>query len=97
MKPGAYVVNGARGEHMVDADLIAAIDSGHIAGAAVDVQRDEPMPDDHPFWYHPKIACFPHIAAVTIAESVVPQIAENYRRMKDGRPLLNRVDLDRGY
>lgn len=97
MKPGAYIVNGARGRHIVDADLIAAIDRGHIAGAAVDVQRVEPMPDDHPFWFHPRIVCFPHVAAITIAESVVPQIAENYRRMRAGRPLLNLVDLERGY
>ena len=97
MKPGAYIVNGARGQHIVDTDLIAALDSGHIAGAAVDVQHVEPMPEDHPFWFHPKIVSFPHIAAVTIAESVVPQIAENYRRMRDGRPLVNQVDLERGY
>jgi len=97
MKPGAFVVNGARGRHIVDQDLIAAIDRGHIAGATVDVQRTEPMPDDHPFWYHPRITTFPHVAAITIAKSCAPQIAENYRRMKDGRPLLNLVDLDRGY
>jgi phosphoglycerate dehydrogenase-like enzyme len=97
MKPGAYVVNAARGGHIVEADLIAAIDAGHIAGATLDVQQAEPMPDDHPFWYHPRIVTFPHVAAITIAESCAPQVAENYRRMKDGRPFLNLVDLDRGY
>jgi glyoxylate/hydroxypyruvate reductase A len=97
MKPGAYIVNAARGGHIVEADLIAAIDAGHIAGATLDVQQAEPMPDDHPFWYHPRIVTFPHVAAITIAESCAPQVAENYRRMKDGRPFLNLVDLDRGY
>jgi len=97
MKPGCFVVNAARGGHIVDEDLIEAIDSGHISGATLDVQRTEPMPDDHPFWYHPRILTFPHVAAITIATSCGPQIAENYRRMKDGRPLLNLVDLDRGY
>ena len=97
MKPGAFVVNAARGRHIVDEDLIAAIDSGHIAGATLDVQRTEPMPDDHPFWFHPRILTFPHVAAITIARSCAPQVAENYQRMKDGRPLLNLVDLERGY
>ena len=97
MKPVAHIVNAARGGHIVEADLIAAIDAGHIDGATLDVQQAEPMPDDHPFWYHPRIVIFPHVAAITIAESCAPQVAENYRRMKDGRPFLNLVDLDRGY
>ena len=97
MKPGAYIVNAARGGHIVEPDLITAIDAGHIAGATLDVQQTEPMPDVHPFWYHPRIMTFPHVAAITIAHSCAPQIAENYRRMKDGRPYLNLVDLDRGY
>ena len=97
MKPGAFIVNGARGAHIVEADLIAAIDNGQIAGATLDVQVQEPMPPDHPFWFHPRILTFPHVAALTIAETCAPQIAENYRRMKDGRPLLNLVDMDRGY
>ena len=97
MKPGAFIVNGARGAHIVEPDLIAAIDNGHIAGATLDVQTQEPMAPDHPFWFHPRILTFPHVAALTIAETCAPQIAENYRRMKDGRPLLNLVDMDRGY
>jgi len=97
MKRGCFVINAARGRHIVDEDLIAAIDSGHIAGATLDVQRTEPMPDDHPFWHHPKIMTFPHVAAFTIPRTCAPQIAENYRRMRAGEPLLNVVDFDRGY
>ncbi|MBT6205876.1 MAG: glyoxylate/hydroxypyruvate reductase A [Alphaproteobacteria bacterium] len=97
MKRGAFVINAGRGHHIVEEDLIAAIDSGHLAGATLDVQRMEPMGDDHPFWYHPKIMTFPHAAAFTIPRTCAPQIAENYRRMRTGEPLLNVVDLDRGY
>ncbi len=97
MKPGAFIVNGARGAHIVEPDLIAAIDSGQITGATLDVQIQEPMASDHPFWFHPRILTFPHVAALTIAETCAPQIAENYLRMQDGRPLLNLVDMDRGY
>ncbi len=97
MKRGAYVVNAARGQHIVEADLIAALDSGHIAGATVDVQSLEPMPDDHPFWYHPRIVSFPHIAAQTVPESCTAGIAANYRRLQTGEPLQDVVDLERGY
>jgi glyoxylate/hydroxypyruvate reductase A len=97
MKRGAHVINAARGRQIVDQDLIAAIDSGHLSGATLDVQRTEPMPDDHPFWFHPKIMTFAHVAALTVPRTCVPQIAENYRRMKAGKPLENVVDLARGY
>ncbi len=97
MKRGAYIVNAARGGHIVEADLIAAIDEGHISGATLDVQAVEPMPQDHPFWYHPRIITFPHVAAFTVPESCTAGIAENYRRMLAGEPLENVVDLGRGY
>lgn len=97
MKRGAHVVNAGRGQHIVEADLIAAIDSGHIDGATLDVQSAEPMPDDHPFWYHPKIVTFPHVAAYTVPESCTKQIAANYLRMRKGEPLEDVVDLERGY
>ena len=97
MKRGAFIVNAARGHHIVDSDLIAAIDSGHLAGASLDVQRTEPMPDDHPLWHHPKIMTFPHIAAFTIARTCAPQIADNYLRMKAGESFTNVADLNRGY
>jgi len=97
MKRGAYVVNAARGQHIVEADLIAAIDRGHVAGATVDVQSVEPMPADHPFWFHPKIVSFPHVAAQTVPESCTKQIAANYRRMQRGEPPEDVVELERGY
>ncbi len=88
---GAFVINPARGGHVVDADLIAALDSGHIAGATLDVFHIEPLPPDHPFWTHPKVTVTPHIASVTNARSSVPQIVDNIRRVRAGKPLLNRV------
>ncbi len=97
VQPGCYVINAGRGQHIVEEDLIAAIDDGHISGAALDVQREEPMNPNNPLWFHPKIKTFPHIAAFTIPRTCVPQIAENYRRLVDGEPLINTVDLDREY
>jgi glyoxylate/hydroxypyruvate reductase len=88
---GAYVINPARGGHVVDADLIAALDSGHIAGATLDVFHTEPLPADHAFWTHPKITVTPHIASTTNPRSAVPQIVDNIRRVRDGKPLVNRV------
>jgi glyoxylate/hydroxypyruvate reductase A len=88
---GATVINPARGGHVVDVDLIAALDSGHIAGATLDVFHTEPLPADHPFWTHPKITVTPHIASTTNPRSAVPQIVENIMRAQQGRELLNRV------
>ncbi len=88
---GAYVINPARGGHVIDGDLIAALDSGHIAGATLDVFHTEPLPTVHPFWTHPKVTLTPHIASTTNARSSVPQIVENIRHVRDGRELLNRV------
>ena len=94
---GAYVINVARGEHLVEPDLLAAIDSGRLSGALLDVFRQEPLPQDHPFWPHPRIRITPHIASITNPESAVLQVLENYHRALSGRPLLNRVDPQRGY
>ena len=94
---GAYVINVARGEHLVEHDLMEMIDSGHLSGASLDVFREEPLPDEHPFWEHSKINITPHIASVTKPESVVDQIAENYDRMKEEEPLKNKVEPDKGY
>ncbi len=88
----ARIFTPARGGHVVDADLIAALDSGHIAGATLDVFHIEPLPPDHPFWTHPKVTVTPHIASVTNARSSVPQIVDNIRRVRAAKPLLNRVD-----
>jgi glyoxylate/hydroxypyruvate reductase A len=94
---GAYVINVARGEHLVEPDLLAAIDSGRLSGALFDVFRQEPLPQDHPFWSHPRIRITPHIASITNPDSAVLQVLENYHRALSGRPLLNRVDPQRGY
>ena len=94
---GAYIINVARGGHLVDEDLIAMLDSGHLGGACLDVYHKEPLNIDHPFWNHPKIFMTPHVASVSDIESVVPQLLENYDRFKEGLPLLNEVSTIRGY
>lgn len=97
MKKGAYLVNAARGEHVVEEDLLEGLESGQISGATLDVFGTEPLPPDHPFWRHPRVTVTPHTAADTLAHAVAPQVVENYRRMKRGEALPNLVDLDRGY
>lgn len=71
---GAYVINVARGGHLVDDDLISLIDSGHLAGATLDVFRQEPLPPAHPFWKHPKITVTPHTSARTLRNESIAQI-----------------------
>ena len=97
MKRGAYLINPARGGHVVEADLVAAIDEGRLRGATLDVQREEPLPPDHPFWDHPRIRITPHVATFTLARYCAAQVAENYRRLQRGDAFLNVVDLDRQY
>jgi glyoxylate/hydroxypyruvate reductase len=94
---GAFVINIARGAHIVDEDLIAALDAGHIAGATLDVFTHEPLPRDHRFWSHPKITVTPHVASLTNPETAAAGVAENLRRAADGRPLLHVVDRAAGY
>lgn len=94
---GAYVINVARGPHLVEEDLLEMIDSGHLSGASLDVFRKEPLPEDHPFWNHEKIRITPHIASVTNPATVVPQILENYERIKQGKELKNVVDRAKEY
>lgn len=97
MKPGAIFINVARGAIVDDQALIAALDSGQLQAACLDVFRQEPLPAEHAFWSHPAILITPHTSAVTRVETVVAQIAENYRRSQQGLPLLNQVDLNQGY
>ncbi|MCW5729298.1 MAG: glyoxylate/hydroxypyruvate reductase A [Alphaproteobacteria bacterium] len=94
---GAFFVNAGRGGQVVDEDLLAALDSGHLAGATLDVFNREPLPPDHPYWRHPRVSVTPHNASDSIPASVVPQIVENIRRARAGAPLLNVVDPARGY
>jgi glyoxylate/hydroxypyruvate reductase len=94
---GAHFINVARGQHVVDADLLAALDSGQLAGATLDVFRDEPLPAQHPFWAHPRIMVVPHIAAITQVKTAARTLAANVRRCQAGEPLANVVDRSRGY
>jgi glyoxylate/hydroxypyruvate reductase A len=94
---GAVLLNAARGGHVVQPDLLAALDSGHLAGAALDVVEPEPLPHDSPIWTHPKVILTPHAASVTIPASVAPQVIDNIRRARAGQPLLNLVDPATGY
>lgn len=94
---GAYLINVARGGHLNETDLLAALDSGQLSGAALDVFDTEPLPVDHAYWQHPSILITPHVASVSNPASVVPQIIENYRRMNKDAALLNVVSRERNY
>lgn len=97
LRPGAYVVNVARGAHLVEEDLLALIDGGHVAGATLDVFRTEPLPAGHPFWTHPKITATPHTSARTLREESIAQIAGKLRALERGEAVPGTVDLRRGY
>jgi glyoxylate/hydroxypyruvate reductase A len=94
---GAFLINAARGGHVVADDLLAALDGGHVAAAALDVFEPEPLPADHPFWAHPRVLVWPHAASITIPSSAAPQVVDNIRRAREGRPLINLVDFAAGY
>ena len=97
LPPGAAIVNCARGRHLVEADLVAALNSGQLAAAVLDVFRDEPLPPDHCFWSDPRIIVTPHVAAATHAPTAASGVAENLRRLAAGKPLLNRIDASERY
>jgi glyoxylate/hydroxypyruvate reductase A len=94
---GAYLVNVARGGLVAEPDLLALIRSGHIAGAMLDVFRNEPLPAPHPFWSEPRIAITPHISALTVREEAVRQIAHKIKLMEQGEHVADLVDRKRGY
>ncbi|GAB2175853.1 2-hydroxyacid dehydrogenase [Dongia sp. agr-C8] len=94
---GAILVNAGRGGHTNEPDLLAALDSGKLAYAVLDVFREEPLPPDHVFWRRKDIVITPHVAAITRAGTGAEDILENYRRALAGKPLLNPVDPARGY
>ncbi|HYC64565.1 MAG TPA: glyoxylate/hydroxypyruvate reductase A [Reyranellaceae bacterium] len=94
---GAYFINIARGGHVVDEALLAALDSGHLAGAALDVFNQEPLPAGHAYWRHPKVRITPHIAGATNPRTASPGVIENIKRLRNGQPLLHRVDPRSGY
>jgi len=97
LKPGSYLVNVARGAHLVEADLLALLESGHMAGATLDVFRTEPLPAVHPFWNHPKITVTPHTSARTLRDESIAQIAGKIRALDAGQPVAGVVDPVRGY
>ena len=97
LKSGAYFINVGRGQTLVEEDLITLLDDGQLSGACLDVFRSEPLPAGHPFRKHNKILITPHNSCATPADSVAPQILENYKRAISGCQLLNLVDLEHGY
>jgi phosphoglycerate dehydrogenase-like enzyme len=97
MPKGAYLINVARGAHVVEHELIEVVRSGHLSGAALDVQRREPLPADDPLWTVPGITITPHIAAQPSNETVVEQFVNGVRAWQRGEPLPNQIDRLRGY
>jgi len=97
MPAGACVINCARGELIVDDDLLAALDAGKLGGATLDVMREEPLPSAHPFWRHPKIRLTPHVSSLSEPTSGVRILAEQVRRARRNEPLQHQVDIARGY
>jgi glyoxylate/hydroxypyruvate reductase A len=94
---GAALVNAGRGGHLVEADLIAALDSGHLSAAVLDVLEPEPPAPDHSFWTHPRILLTPHVASMTQPDTAVSVVLDNIRRHQSGEPLRGLVDRARGY
>jgi glyoxylate/hydroxypyruvate reductase A len=97
LQPGGYVINVARGAHLVDNDLLAQLDSGHLAGATLDVFLIEPLPADHPFWTHPRITVTPHTSARTLRSESIAQIAAKVMALQRGEPVAGVVEAGRGY
>lgn len=97
LRPSAYLINVARGDLLVDDALIGLLDSGQLAGAALDVFRTEPLPREHPFWAHPRIRVTPHIASATLIAPAARQIADKIRRLSRNEPVSGLVERARGY
>ncbi|GAA4353171.1 glyoxylate/hydroxypyruvate reductase A [Variovorax defluvii] len=96
-EPGGYLINVARGAHLVEDDLIPLLDGGQLDGAALDVFELEPLPADHPFWRHSKITVTPHGSARTMRAASIAQIAGKIRAIERGEPVAGVVDPKRGY
>lgn len=97
LKTPAYFINVARGDHVVEADLLAALDTGVLAGATLDVCRNEPARPDHPFWSHPNIVLTPHVAAMTLRHESVEQIVQKIEALERGAAVDGVVRPERGY
>jgi glyoxylate/hydroxypyruvate reductase A len=94
---GAAIINLGRGAHVVEADLMAALDSDHLAGATLDVFPVEPLPKESPLWRHPKITITPHAARRIEPGDLVPRVCDSIRALQAGRPLQHLIDRARGY
>lgn len=97
LKKGAALINVARGAHLVESDLLDALESGQLAGATLDVFREEPLPAEHPFWFEPRIEITPHISALTVRSDSIAQIVEKIHALERGEAVTGVVDLSRGY
>ena len=97
MPRGAMLVNVGRGKHVVDEDLINALDSGQLSYAALDALWPEPLPPTSPLWLHPKVTVMPHVARRPTVAQLVNEIAANIRSVEAGGPLLQEVDITMGY
>jgi glyoxylate/hydroxypyruvate reductase len=97
MPRGAMLVNVGRGRHVVDKDLIAALDSGQLSYAALDALWPEPLPPESPLWLHPKVTVMPHVARRPTVDQLVTEVVANIRSLEAGGRLLQEVDVARGY
>lgn len=94
---GARLINVGRGSHLVEVDLLAALAEGAVGHASLDVFADEPLPEGHPFWHHPRIDVTPHAASYGLPESAADAVADNLRRLRQGLPFAHVVDRAQGY
>jgi glyoxylate/hydroxypyruvate reductase A len=94
---GTCLVNAGRGAHLVEADLLAALETGRLAGATLDVFRDEPLPPEHPFWTHDRVFMTPHVASFADPDEAGTLVADNIRRVRRGEAPLHKVEPARGY
>jgi glyoxylate/hydroxypyruvate reductase A len=97
LQRGAYLINVARGGHLVEADLLPLLDGGQLAGATLDVFNTEPLPPEHPFWRHPQIRVTPHVSAGTLPGKSMAQIVDKIGALTRGEPITGIVDRQRGY
>nr|WP_318382086.1 glyoxylate/hydroxypyruvate reductase GhrA [uncultured Enterobacter sp.] len=93
----SYVINLARGAHLVEEDLLQALDSGKLKGAMLDVFSQEPLPETSPLWAHPRVLMTPHVAAVTQPKEAIAYIAWTITQLEEGKPTSGQVDRLRGY
>ncbi|HUH60758.1 MAG TPA: glyoxylate/hydroxypyruvate reductase A [Candidimonas sp.] len=97
LQRGGYLINVARGAHVVDDDLLALIDAGHLQGALLDVFRQEPLPCDHPYWLHPNVKITPHISAITVRRNTIEQVLRKVDALERGHGVSGIVPRSRGY